>query len=661
MAAVQKLPVSTLSTANSYEPSKADGRVLSNKFPAGLRVLVVDDDTTCLKILEQMLRKCSYEVTACCRATMALSLLRERKGGFDVVISDVYMPDMDGYKLLEYVGLEMDLPVIMMSSDGRTSAVMRGIKHGACDYLIKPVRMEELKNIWQHVIRKKWNDNKEIENSGSVEDTEKHNKRIAVDEADYASSVNEGADGSGWKAQKKRREAKEEDDDGELDNDDPSASKKPRVVWSVELHQQFVSAVNQLGIDKAVPKRILELMNVPGLTRENVASHLQKFRLYLKRLSGVAQQQGGIPNSFCSSVEPNSKPGTLRGFDLQAMAASGQLPPQALAALHAEFLGRPTGNLVFPGVDSSVLFQASIQGPKCVPIERGPIAFGQPLMKCSSTISKQFSQPIEGVPSGFTTWPPSSLGMVDASSNIVGLNAPSSNLLVQMLQQQQQSTVPESSHNINVQPSCLIVPSQASNGFQLGNNHGPGSQSSTFTNDNIVDYRLISSQSNNPSLGVGHVVDGDFKNVGVVNGYSVTGVSNSLSMSSCSIGPENNTIWRIPGSSLNNCTANKSSSFAPSICEAPSSYGIRNAGLSDQGPGRNLGFVGKGTSIPSRFAVDDIESPTSEWTNGRIAVNNESNKLIKQEVHADIMESTKVSIPGVQYFSPSDLMSVISK
>lgn len=43
---------------------------------------------------------------------MALSLLREKKNGYDVVISDVHMPDMDGFKLLEHIGLEMDLPVI---------------------------------------------------------------------------------------------------------------------------------------------------------------------------------------------------------------------------------------------------------------------------------------------------------------------------------------------------------------------------------------------------------------------------------------------------------------------------------------------------------------------------------------------------------------------
>ncbi|CAL5379656.1 unnamed protein product [Camellia sinensis] len=55
----------------------------------------------------------------------------------------------------------------------------------------------------------------------------------------------------------------------------------------------FVTAL-LMGIDKAVPKRILDMMNVEKLTRENVASHLKKYLLYLKRISCVASQQANI-------------------------------------------------------------------------------------------------------------------------------------------------------------------------------------------------------------------------------------------------------------------------------------------------------------------------------------------------------------------------------
>lgn len=45
--------------------------------------------------------------------------------------------------------------------------------------------------------------------------------------------------------------------------------------WTPELHRKFVEAVERLGVDKAVPSRILEIMNVKSLNRHNVASHLQ--------------------------------------------------------------------------------------------------------------------------------------------------------------------------------------------------------------------------------------------------------------------------------------------------------------------------------------------------------------------------------------------------
>ncbi|KAL1548722.1 two-component response regulator ARR2-like [Salvia divinorum] len=59
--------------------------------------------------------------------------------------------------------------------------------------------------------------------------------------------------------------------------------KKRRVTWTNEMHRRFLNAIERLGHDKAVPKRIVEVMGVPGLTRENVASHLQKYRWSMRR------------------------------------------------------------------------------------------------------------------------------------------------------------------------------------------------------------------------------------------------------------------------------------------------------------------------------------------------------------------------------------------
>lgn len=51
-------------------------------------------------------------MTTCSKASSAIGLLRANRDAFDIVLSDVYMPDINGFKLLEMIGLEMDLPVI---------------------------------------------------------------------------------------------------------------------------------------------------------------------------------------------------------------------------------------------------------------------------------------------------------------------------------------------------------------------------------------------------------------------------------------------------------------------------------------------------------------------------------------------------------------------
>lgn len=609
---------------------------------------MVDDDVTCLKILDQMLQKCKYRVTTCSQATVALSLLRERRDSFDVVISDVHMPDMNGFKLLELVGLEMDLPVIMMSADGGTQTVMRGIKHGACDYLIKPVRMEELKNIWQHVIRKKCSGHKNMEHSGSMDDSER-SRRVA-DDTDAASLVNDGNDGS-WKSRNKRKESKEDEDDGELDHEDHS-SKKPRVVWSVELHQQFVSAVSQLGIEKAVPKRILELMNVPGLTRENVASHLQKFRLYLKRISVVPQHQKPLPTSVCGLLDSNAKPVSVGRIDFQTLAASGQIPAQTLAALHAEFLGHPSS---LPAMDSPVL-QASRQAPKHVPPEK-EITFGQPIFKCQSTIANQFpatSVAIENISSTYSSWP---------SNNMM------------------HSPLSEPNRAISVQPSCLIFPTKSTilnNGqntnlptnqnsmpvsshlpsnFQLGNKTFALTPDYNFNNSNkVLDYSLPPLLPSNSLLNLSQASDIDLSNICVANESSGSVLS---SVSPCSARAVRDSSWH--GMQNQNININHHATISPTnlasfTCQDFTSKADKHF---EQEQIRNLGFVGKGIYVPSRFAADDIESPV--YDQGNRNTSHRVGNQVKQEFHLDFTNGAKAGGTVCPQYSSNNFTSVLSK
>nr|GEY34207.1 transcription factor MYBC1-like [Tanacetum cinerariifolium] len=88
---------------------------------------------------------------------------------------------------------------------------------------------------------------------------------------------------------------------GTGDNGEPARTlKRPRLVWTPQLHKRFVDAVAHLGIKNAVPKTIMQLMSVDGLTRENVASHLQKYRLYLKRMQGLSSSGGGNGGGYGS-------------------------------------------------------------------------------------------------------------------------------------------------------------------------------------------------------------------------------------------------------------------------------------------------------------------------------------------------------------------------
>jgi two-component response regulator (ARR-B family) len=362
-------------------------------------------------------------------------------------------------------------------------------------------------------------------------------------------------------------------------------------------------------------------------------------------------------------VDPNVKLGSLGRFDIPALAASGQIPPQTLAALHAELLGRPAGNLV-AAMEQPALLQASLQGPKRIPVEHG-VAFGQPLVNCQSNVSKHFQQSIissvEDVSSGLGAWPSNNLGPVAPSNNLGGMSAQNSNMLMDILQQQQesqqQSMLPEPSRSINVQPSCLVVPSQSSASFQAGNSPASASQNCSFNRSSVIDYSLLSPQSNNSSLNIGQFSNGALKSTGVLSGYSAPG-SLSPSVSSGSVNVDNSMGLQGQISTDTFSAARQLPGLVPNMHDIQGSYVAKTGEVLNQGPLRNLGFVGKGTCIPSRFAVDDFESQMNNLSHGKLYV---ENNRVKQEPSVDFMDNARVGFSLLQQFSSNDVTSVFTE
>ncbi|KAK8949714.1 Two-component response regulator-like PRR95 [Platanthera zijinensis] len=129
-------------------------RFLPRRF---LRVLLVEHDDSTRHIVAALLRKCSYHVSAVADGRKAWELMMETCYNFDLVLTEFEMPLLSGIGLLsQIVGTEdsKSIPVIMMSSQDSIGIVHKCMLKGAADFLVKPLRKNELRNLWQHVWRR---------------------------------------------------------------------------------------------------------------------------------------------------------------------------------------------------------------------------------------------------------------------------------------------------------------------------------------------------------------------------------------------------------------------------------------------------------------------------------------------------------------------------
>jgi two-component system response regulator PilR (NtrC family) len=118
------------------------------------RILVVDDETSMQDFLGILLQRAGHEVVTCGTATQAVLALEGDE--YDVVISDIRMPEMSGLELLDRVrDLCPETPIILITAHGTAESAVEAMKHGAYDYLTKPFSVDEIRLVVEKALEKR--------------------------------------------------------------------------------------------------------------------------------------------------------------------------------------------------------------------------------------------------------------------------------------------------------------------------------------------------------------------------------------------------------------------------------------------------------------------------------------------------------------------------
>jgi len=117
-------------------------------------VLIVDDEPNIIEVLKLSIQEEGMDVLTAGCGREALNILRKHE--VDVVISDIRMPDISGVELLcEAEKVAPNAAFIMITAFSTPETVIEALRHGACDYITKPFRMDDLRGALRRALEKK--------------------------------------------------------------------------------------------------------------------------------------------------------------------------------------------------------------------------------------------------------------------------------------------------------------------------------------------------------------------------------------------------------------------------------------------------------------------------------------------------------------------------
>ncbi len=119
------------------------------------RILLLDDQKDVIDIEQQMLEMLGYHITAKTSSVDALDTFRVNPDSFDLVVTDMTMPNITGDKLAEeLIKIRSDIPIILCTGFSEVMSEERATFFGIKGFLMKPVVMEDLSSIIRKVLDK---------------------------------------------------------------------------------------------------------------------------------------------------------------------------------------------------------------------------------------------------------------------------------------------------------------------------------------------------------------------------------------------------------------------------------------------------------------------------------------------------------------------------
>ena len=124
--------------------------------PTDMKFLIVDDFSTMRRIVRGLLKEIGYNnADEAEDGSVALNMLKNQK--YDFVVSDINMPVMNGFELLNAVKADdslKHLPVLMVTAEARKEDIVRAAKDGAAGYIVKPFTKATLEEKVQKIMQK---------------------------------------------------------------------------------------------------------------------------------------------------------------------------------------------------------------------------------------------------------------------------------------------------------------------------------------------------------------------------------------------------------------------------------------------------------------------------------------------------------------------------